>query len=406
MSGLGRVVIIGGGIAGWSVASALRAGGHDGPIVVVEREPACYDRPPLSKTVLAGPVTLASLAFADPASLAQQRIEVRDGRVATSIDPAAMTVTLDDGAVLGADAVVLATGAAPHRPAFPGSDLPGVQTLAVFADAERLRALSGGHVTVVGGGFIGAEVAASLRDAGTAVDLVEPEPLPGVHAFGGTLAAHLHDLHTAHGVRVHTETVAAVTEVGERLRVQLAGGAAIETDGVLLATGVVPETALAQAAGLAVDGGVLVDRAGRTSAPGIFAVGDAAGRRGADGSFAPAGHWEAAQLDGQAVAAAILGLPVPTRGAPWFWSDRYGLHVEVVGELTGPGEEIVRPGPHPTVFRVDDGMLRGAAAVDDPLTVRAARRLIDQGVRVDARLLADPDVAVRTLLPKPARHPS
>lgn len=397
MSAAGRVVIVGGGIAGWTVATSLRSQGHDGEIVVVEREAACYDRPPLSKTVLAEAAALADIAFADASTIAAQHLDVRCGRTAVALDAGTRSITLDDGTRLAADAIVLATGAAAAPPSFPGGDLPGVLTLRTYADAARLRALRGARVAVVGAGLIGAEAAAALCTGGSTVTLVDPNRTPGERAFGPTMAAHLHELHRAAGVDLRVGTVERVT-AGDGLRVQLADGARIEVDGVLVGTGIRIDTSLAGAAGIEVDGGIVVDEAGRTSAPGVYAAGDATRRRRPSGLAPVRGHWEAAQLDGHDVAAAILGVEVSPRGTDWFWSDRYGHHLEVVGDLGGAGREVVRPGPHPTVFRVSDGMLRGAASVDDPMAVRAARRLIDRGVPVDPERLADPDVPLRSLL--------
>lgn len=407
MTGVGRIVIVGGGIAGWTVATSLRAGAYDGEIVVIDREPVCYDRPPLSKTVLVDDAPLAALAFADPATAASQRIDVRCGRTATALDAATRTITLDDGTRVAGDAVVLATGAAARRPDFPGADLPGVVTLRTYADAVRVRALLGRRVAVVGAGLIGAEAAAALREAGSEVVLIDPNAVPGTRVFGPTLAAHLHAMHAAHGVDVRTGTVARVAQRADGLRLDLAAGESLDVDGVLVGTGITIDTSLASAAGIETAGGILVDDEGRTTVAGVFAVGDATRRRLSTGLAHPCGHWEAAELDGRAVAAAILGAAPAPRGADWFWSDRYGHHVEVVGDIaSATGQEVVRPGQHPTVFRVDGGMLRGAGSVDDPMAVRAARRLIDRAVPVDPDRLADPDVPLRSLLPKPALSPS
>ncbi len=395
-----RVVIVGGGIAGWTVASTLREGGYDGEVVVVEREAACYDRPPLSKTTLVDGAPLAALAFCDADALAQLALDVRAGRTAVRVDAAARTVTLDDGTILAGEAIVLATGASARPPAFPGGDLPGVMTLRTYADAQALHALIGRRIAVVGAGLIGAEAAAALRLAGSEVVLIDPSEVPGTHVFGATLAAHLHAMHAAAGVDARVDTVAGVTLGAAGLRVALTGGDTVEVDGVLVGTGVAMDVALAQEAGLEVDDGIIVDEAGRTSAPGMYAAGDITRRRTAAGLGACRGHWDAARLDGRDVAAAILAGEAEARGADWFWSDRYGHHVEVVGSLTGAGREVVRPGAHPTVFVLDGDRLVGAASVDDPLAVRAARRMIDRSVGVSADQLADPAVPLRSLVPR------
>ncbi|MCR2762533.1 FAD-dependent oxidoreductase [Microbacterium sp. zg.B48] len=401
MSGHRRVVIVGGGIAGWTVAASLREGGYDDAIVIIEREAACYDRPPLSKTALVDHTPLDALRFADDAKLAELRIETRVGRTATALNAADLSVTLDDGAAVAADAVVLATGAFARVPAFPGAALPGVSTLRTYADAVTLQGLLGRRVAVVGAGLIGAEAAAALHQAGSPVVLIDPNQVPGVRAFGPTMAGYLHAMHADHGVDTRTDRVTAVTAAeGGELRVQLTGGGCVDVDGVLVGTGIVIDTTLADHAGLDVDEGIVVDDAGRTSAAGIFAVGDATRRRLPGGLAASRGHWEAARLDGRAVAAAILGTAPDPRGADWFWSDRYGHHIEVVGDMAGDGREVVRPGPHPTAFRIDGDRLLGAASVDDPMAVRAARRLIDRSVAVSVDQLSDPGVPLRSLLPR------
>ena len=381
MSAPRRVLIAGGGIAGWTVASTLRDRGFDGEIVIVEREAACYDRPPLSKTVLVDGAPLSSLAFAAPEALAQASIEVRAGRTVVALDAAARTLRLDDGALLAGDVIVLATGTAARPAAFPGGTLPGILSLQTYADARALHALKGRRIAVVGAGLIGAEATAALRTAGSEVTLIDPSAVPGTRAFGPTMAAHLHAMHGAAGVDTRRDTVAGVVPTGGALRVDLTGGDAVEVDGVLVATGVVTDPIVAREAGLDVDEGIVVQDGGLTSASGIYAVGDVA-RRWKDGVLRPgSGHWDAA------------------RGADWFWSDRYGHHVEVVGALAGTAREVVRPGLHPTVFVVDGDRLVGAVSVDDPLAVRAARRLIDRRTPVVADQLVDPAVPVRSLLP-------
>lgn len=398
-----RVVIVGGSIAGWTLAASLRDGGFEGAITIVEREPACYDRPPLSKTVLTAGAGLADISFADDAKLAALGIDVRVGRTAIALDGATRTVSLDDGSSIRGDVVVLATGARARGGAFPGAELPGVLTLRTWSDAAALRALAGRPVAIVGAGLIGAEAAAALRGAGSPVVLIDPNEVPATRVFGPTLAQHLHAMHTANGVDVRIDTVAAVTRAGDALCVRLTRGDTIEVAGVLVATGIDIDTTLAQHAGLEIDEGIVVEKGGRTRVDGILAVGDATRRRGADGLAHPSGHWETAELDARAVAATILGAMPDARGAEWFWSDRYGHHIEVVGDVTTRGTEIVRPGAHPTVFRVDGDVLVGAASVDDPMTVRAARRLIGRAVPVRADQLADADVPVRSLVPRPAR---
>jgi NADPH-dependent 2,4-dienoyl-CoA reductase/sulfur reductase-like enzyme len=411
----GRVVIVGGGLAGFSAAENLRSLGHHGSITVVDSEPALYDRPPLSKELFDEGLSIEQLEFATAEKLAAARIDVITGHAASAIDPDAASVTLDSGEVLPADTILLAMGGRARMLPIPGADSPGVHVLRRLADAEAIRAAvrAGRRAVVIGGGLIGAETASSLRTAGADVTLVDPVETPLAGVVGQTLAAHLHAMHMAHGVAVRVGLTAAIEPVTDSgrdhgevaLDVVLDTGERIPAELVIVGVGIVPNVELARDAGIEVDDGILVDDDYRTSAPKVFAAGDVARHRDTDGvRHRREEHWEAAQLNGQAVAATMLGLPKPTRGTSWFWSDRYDVHLEMVGRLTGEGDEVIRDsGEHPAVFLIDDGVLVGAASIDDPNLVRAARRLIDQRIPVTADELADPSVSLRSLLKAGAR---
>lgn len=401
MSRPASVAIVGGGVAGFTTASALRDLGFDGGVTIVESEPASYDRPPLSKAAFVEGAPLESLAFASPESLAARRIEVLPNAAAVALEPDAGRVVLDDGREVRAEAIVVATGARARRPAFPGADLEGVLTLRTFRDAQAIRraAQPGARVLVLGAGLIGAELASGLRTLGTDVVLVDRNVVPLARLLGGAFAARLHAMHAEHGVDVRVGGVAAVERAGGRLRATLADGSSAVVDAVVAGLGAEPNAALAVTAGLETADGVVVDREGRASHPGVFAVGDVARRRSSDGTLEPRDeHWEAAQLAAHAVAAAIVGVDPPRPTAAWYWSDRYGIHLEVVGRLVGDGDEVLRDGAPDAVFRVADGVLVGAATIDDPMTVRAARRVIDRRVPVDPARLADPAFELRALL--------
>lgn len=405
----GAVVIVGGGLAGYTAAIQLRRLGHQSAITVVDAEPAAYDRPPLSKRLLDDDFSIGELAFATAGELGAQGIVTRFRRSARSIDPERLTVTLDDGDVLEADTVLLATGGRPRRLRVPGADRPEVFVLRTIADAAAIRGQvrAGTRVSIIGAGLIGAELASSLSRAGALVSLIDPVEVPLEAAMGPLLARELHLLHRTAGVELHRDVIAAIEPTNDvdyaagTVDVVLDGGGRVRSELVIVGIGIVPNTRLAADAGLTVADGIVVGEDLQTSAPGVYAAGDVAVRRLPDGTLARREeHWEAAQLSGQQAAHGMMGLPVPTRGAPWFWTDRYGVHVEVVGRLSGSGEAIVREdgGGRRAFFLIEEGLLVGAAAIDDPNTVRAARRLIDQRVPVDARLLGDPDIAVRSLL--------
>ena len=398
----GRVVIVGGGLAGYSAAAQLRVLGHDGSITIVDPEPVPYDRPPLSKKLFEPDFSIDSLAFADEKKLAASAIDARFGRAAVSLDAAAKTVTLDDGSTLPADTVLLATGGRARTLQIPGNDLPGVHVLRTFADAKAVSeaAKSGTRAVVIGAGLIGAELASSMLHAGLTVTLIDPVAIPLVPAVGELIADRLHSMHVEQGIETILGVTATIEQVGESLEVQVDEGPSVTADLVVVGVGIVPNVELAHTAGLEVDNGILISPRYETSVPDVYAAGDVARMRDDDGTLhRREEHWEAAQLSGQHSAYAMLGLDVPARGAPWFWTDRHGIHLEATGRLSGPGEVVVRHAEsHPAVFLLDDGVLVGAVAIDDNNSVRAARRLIDQRIPVTAADLADRSIPLRSLL--------
>ncbi|MDF2707252.1 MAG: ferredoxin reductase [Nonomuraea muscovyensis] len=380
-----NVVIVGGGIAGVSTAAALRAGGFDGDLTLVDAGEFPYDRPPLSKDYLTGARDLGRIALQPPQWYDEQAVRLINRTRVTGLRPGG--VELQDGTLLPADRVVLATGGRAARPPIPGCERAHV--LRTAEDADRLRAVlrPGARVLVVGAGLIGAEVASSAVDLGCEVVLADPVARPLAAAVGAELAAWLHERHAVRGIT----TVQAGVESFEDGAV-LAGGRE-EFDAVVLGVGMVPETALAEAAGLRVDRRIVVNTGQVTSNPAILAVGDSARSRD--------GHWEAAQHDGARAAATILGAPPPPPAAPWFWTDRHGRHVEAVGHMAQADRTVLRGSfadPAFSVFGLRDGLVVAAAAVDDPNAVRAARRMIDRRVPADPGRLGDPAVNLRTLL--------
>lgn len=414
------VLVVGGGIAGVSTVAELRKQGYAGELTLVTVDPFPYDRPPLSKEYLAGAKKLGAIALQAPEWYAEQRIDLITDALVEALDPAAGTVELMGGRHLSADRIVLATGGHSMWPHFErvvgerldrppaGRGIPisttGIHTLRSAEDADALRhvlLLSDARLLVVGAGLIGAEVASTARKLGTEVVLVDPADPPIAAAVGTRVAAWLHSLHAVHGVETVTATVEKLESTKAGVVARIAGEVEPRTfDAVLLAVGMVPDTAVAKAAGLEVDNGVVVDAHQVTSHPNVLAVGDCARRRG----HRRAEHWEAALHDGQRAATTILGIEAGGETAPWFWTDRYDLHVEVVGEMHDPDSEhenVVRGtlGERPfSVFTLRGERVIGAVAVDDPNAVRAARRMIDRGVDVRASDLADPATDLRKLL--------
>ncbi|MBV1778036.1 FAD-dependent oxidoreductase [Paeniglutamicibacter sp. ABSL32-1] len=396
------ILIVGGGLAGFTVAQNLRARGYAGSLQIIDPAGIPYDRPPLSKGYLLGDKDAAAIELAPASWFAEHRIGLVPATVrALALEP--LGVELEDGAVLQADRLVLATGGSARPLPIPGGELDSVLVLRDRQDADRLRAsiAPGTRLAIVGAGLIGAEVASSALALGAEVTLIDPVETPLVPAVGPELARRLHAMHAGAGITVIHGTPAGITRTGTGHRIELADGRVIECDEVLVGIGITPNTALAEAAGLQTDNGVLVDENQRTSRPGVYAVGDMARTRRPDGTLARRGeHWEHAMNTGATAAAAILAQEPPVHGASWFWSDRHGTHVEGVGDMNADGTTILRihDGEPVAAFRVAaDGTMLGAAALDGGLTIKAARRIIDRGIIVPAEALADPGVPLRKL---------
>ncbi|MDN5726963.1 MAG: NAD(P)/FAD-dependent oxidoreductase, partial [Propionibacteriales bacterium] len=282
---MGRVVIVGGGLAGASTAEALREDGYDGEVVLLAAEPHLpYDRPPLSKGFLKGETALDEVTLHDQQWYDDQQITVRTGVQVTGITTSAREVTLEGGERIGYDTLVLATGSEPRRLTLPGAELDGVLTLRRLEDSERLKdelaRAEGRRLVLIGGGWIGLEVGSAFRDAGAEVTVLEHAEQPLLAALGPVMGAYFADLHRRHGTDVRTgATVRSIkagsnpTSVGS---VVLGDGTEVPADLVLVGVGATPRTELAETAGLEVDNGIVVDAQGRTSDPTVFATGDIA----------------------------------------------------------------------------------------------------------------------------------
>ncbi|MCX4091052.1 NAD(P)/FAD-dependent oxidoreductase [Nocardia sp. alder85J] len=426
----GSVVVVGGGIAGVSTVAALRSGGFTGEITLVDAGEFPYDRPPLSKDFLAGSKSLAEIALQPPQWFDDNKIRLLTRTTAIALRAGAGEVELSGGGPVRADRVVLATGGRAARPPIPGGDSDRVHVLRTAEDAQRLRAALGPGIRllVVGAGLIGAETASTAVDLGCEVTLVDPVSPPLAGVVGTEIAAWLHEMHTARGISLRRAGVAELRETAAGIEATFtapgpvaprtsftepdsavpqrlftgADSAVPQTfDAVVLGVGMVPDTALAAAAGLDIDRGILVDRRQVTSHPAVLAVGDPARVRDGGVLLPRTEHWEAAQRDGQRAAATILGAPVPVDGIPWFWTDRHHRHVEAIGSMSGADRVVHRgvPGESPfAAFGLRDGRVIAAVAVDDSKAVRAARRLADGGIPVDPDRLADPGTDLRKLL--------
>ncbi|MFJ7088591.1 NAD(P)/FAD-dependent oxidoreductase [Streptomyces griseus] len=395
------VTVLGGGLAGLTVARELRAGGYDGAVRIVDPEGVPYDRPPLSKAYLEGRVTVEKLHLVPETWYADYGVELIATR-AVRLDPGTGSVRLADGRDMMTDAVVLTTGGTPRRLPVPGGELSGVHTLRTRADADRLRDVlrPGTRIAIVGAGLIGAEVASTAVGRGAEVTLIDTVDPPLAAAVGPEMARVLHAMHPVAGIRVVTGALTAIT-LRQGAHVLHVDGEEVLADVVLSAVGIRAGTELARGAGLATDNGVLVDAQQRTGNPSVYAAGDCARRVLPHGGPGPrTEHWEAALHQGQSVAAAVLGKPAPAPQVPWFWSERHGSRLECVGVMNAEGRTVVRErdGQPPVFFRLGpDSTLLGCAALDSPRLVRAARRIIQSRRPTAAETLADPTVDLRGL---------
>jgi 3-phenylpropionate/trans-cinnamate dioxygenase ferredoxin reductase subunit len=400
-----RIVVVGAGQAGAALVAKLRALGHSWPLTLVGDEPVPpYQRPPLSKAYLKGEMALERLFLRPLSFYGEADIALETGTRAASIDREARAVRLEDGRSLDYDLLALTTGAVPRRlPAAIGGDLDGVLVMRSLADADALgaRLAPGARALIVGGGYIGLEAAAVLAEAGLGVTLIEAAPRILARVASPATADFFRDLHRAHGVEIR-EGVTLARLTGEHGRVtgaELADGSRIDADVVLVGIGIMPDTGLAEAAGLALDNGIAVDSLGRTSDPAIFAAGDCA-------SFPHGGariRLESvpnAIEQAEAVAAAMLGGTEPYLAKPWFWSDQYDVKLQIAGLNAGWERIVTRPGARPgsqSVWYYAGDRLLAVDAMNDPRAYMTAKRWIETGVSPDPARVADPAADLKTL---------
>ena len=399
------VVIIGAGQAGVQVALSLRQMGHAGGVTLIGDEPhPPYQRPPLSKAYLKGGMTADQLLLRPAEALAAQRIDLRTGLCITGIDRAVRQVT-GDGIALPYDALVIATGTRPRPLPLPGADLPGVLTLRGIGDADRLAAAleMADRVVIIGGGFIGLEVAATARLKGKAVTVVEAAPRVMARAVAPAVSSWFEAMHRGMGTTVLTGTgVAAVAGAARVEAVVLADGRRLPADLVLVGIGAVPNDDIARAAGLACPNGIATDTQGRTDDPAIWAAGDCALT---PNPFAGgAVRLESVQnaIDqAKCVAAAILGGDRPHDAVPWFWSDQGNAKLQTTGLPLNADAHVLRGDPAEgrfTVFHLKHGAIIAADSVNMPADHMAARRLVTARAAVDPATLADPATPLKSLL--------
>jgi NADPH-dependent 2,4-dienoyl-CoA reductase/sulfur reductase-like enzyme len=399
-------VVIGAGQAGRRCAEALRERDAEAEIILLGEEAhPPYDRPPLSKAVLLGTDPGHGLFVRTPEFYAEKRIDLRLSTRVTAIDVAARQVVTAAGARIGWDHLVIATGATARRLRVPGADDPRVMTLRSMADAEALKARLAAkpRLAVVGGGLIGLEVAASARQLGCEVHVLEAADRLMARSVPPPISDRVAALHRAQGVVLHLGCALTAIEPGADGALLLhAGSERILADLVVVGIGGVPNTALAEAAGIAVQDGILTDAAGRTTIPGIYAAGEVARFPHAfwDGRATRMEAWQVAQNQPAAVARTIAGDDAPYDEIPWHWTDQFHWNLQVLGD-PDPAFSLVEraEGEKLTAIALDgQGRARGAVLINTGRDATPCRRLIASGKALDAAALADPATPLRSFL--------
>ena len=398
-------VIVGAGLTGAKAAETLRAEGFGGRVLLIGEEPERpYERPPLSKEYLRGEAGREKVWVHDEDFYAAHSIELRLGTAVTGVSPADGRLTLADGYTVRYDRLLLAPGVAPRRLQVPGGELDGVLYLRNVGDSDALRERldRGGRVVVVGAGWIGSEVAASARQRGLDVTLVDTAAAPLERVLGPEVGAIYGEIHADHGVRVLPHSSVEAFEGNGRVeRVRIGDGSVLECDFVVVGIGAIPRTELALDAGLAVADGILADALLQTSLPGIYVAGDAArAHHPFYGERVRVEHWANALHQGPAAARAMLGgRDVYTR-LPYFFSDQYEVGMEYSGYARTWERVVFRGDPASREFiafwltgeRVLAGMNVNVWDLAEPI-----QRLIRDRVPVDDRALADPGIALEEL---------
>jgi 3-phenylpropionate/trans-cinnamate dioxygenase ferredoxin reductase subunit len=397
-------VIVGASLTGAMAAETLRSQGFDGRLVLIgEEAERPYERPPLSKEHLRGETGERPYVHAE-GFYSEHEIELLTSTRVTELDPASREVVLEEGGRLGYDRLLLATGAAPRRLETPGAELDGIYYLRTLADSERIggRIAGGGRIVVVGSGWIGAEIAASARQKGCEVTMIEMASLPLERVLGPEVGQIYLDVHRDHGVEFLPETTVERFEgTGSVECVLTRDGASIEADLVVVGVGVTPRSELAEAAGLRVDNGVLVDETLRTNVPDVFAAGDVANARHPFyGRPLRVEHWANARGQGEAAARTMLGEAVSYDEIPYFFSDQYELGMEYCGFAPSWDEVVFRGDVEAREFvafwlergRVVAGMNANVWDVSETI-----RELIRSRAEVDVERLTDPGVPLAEL---------
>jgi 3-phenylpropionate/trans-cinnamate dioxygenase ferredoxin reductase component len=400
------VVIVGAGQAGFEAATSLRGKGFKGDITIIGDEPGVpYQRPPLSKAFIKGDPDPESVALRPLSYFTDHKIDLRCSHAVVSIDREAHTVTLANGDSVGYGHLILATGTRNRTLPIPGATLPGVQYLRTLAEASQLAATLTccGSVAVIGAGFIGLEVAAAARAAGAQVTVVEALHRPMARAVSEDISSHFVALHESHGVtfKLATGVQEILDKDGAAAGILTADGDRIDADTIIVGIGVVPNTELAEQAGLATDNGIVVDLHLRTADPDISAIGDCASYPNSAGT----GRLRLESIQNavdhaRCVANRLVGNALPYQSVPWFWTEQFEAKLQMAGLVTGHDNTVIRGTADDGAFSVfcfAGERLLGVESVNKTRDHMAARKLLAQGINVTPQQAADTTFDLKSL---------
>jgi len=399
------IVIVGAGHAAGQAAASLRQEKYEGEIIIIGDEPHIpYQRPPLSKQYMSGEQGLERVYLRPEKFYADKDITVKVNTRVENIDTAANTVTTDSGETISYEYLLISTGGRPRHINVPGADLKGIHYLRTIADVDDIRdeMTEGRRLVIVGGGYIGLEVASVAVEAGMSVDVLEMEERILQRVTTPEMSSYYHNLHTSRGVNIHTSTMVSGFDGDTRVSKVVCGDQAFDADVVIVGIGIIPNVEVAEAAGIKVDNGIVVDDHCHTSADRVYAAGDCTNHpnellnrrlrlESVPNAMEQARVAVANMCGGDKVYASI----------PWFWSDQYELKLQMVGFSSDGDTQIIRGDMAANTFAVfylKDNKIVAADAVNSPKEFMICKQLI--GKPVDPAVLADPDSDLKTLLAK------